>query len=102
VALILAVDDEGSGLYFRKLILEHAGHSVLSATTVDEALHLFRDRPDLVVTDHLLGRQTGMEMAKEMKRTKPSLPVILLSGTSSMPEPLLHADTFIRKTKGPD
>jgi two-component system, NtrC family, sensor kinase len=28
VALILAVDDESSGLYFRKLILEHAGHIV--------------------------------------------------------------------------
>jgi len=103
VALILAVDDESSGLYFRKLILEHSGHTVLSATTVDEALNLFRNNPvDLVVTDHLLGRQTGMEMAKEMKRTKPSVPVILLSGTSSVPEPLLHADTFLSKTEGPE
>ena len=103
MALILAVDDESSGLYFRKLILEHSGHTVLSATTVDEALNLFRNNPvDLVVTDHLLGRQTGMEMAKEMKRTKPSVPVILLSGTSSVPEPLLHADTFLSKTEGPE
>lgn len=103
MALILAVDDESSGLYFRKLILEHAGHTVLSATTVDEALNIFRQNPiDLVVTDHLLGRQTGMEMAKEMKRTKPSVPVILLSGTSNMPEPLLYADTFLSKTEGPE
>ena len=28
--LILAVDDEHSGLYFRQLILEHAGYTVLS------------------------------------------------------------------------
>jgi PAS domain S-box-containing protein len=103
VALILAVDDESSGLYFRKLILEHAGHTVLSSTGVDEALTLFRSNPvDIVVTDHLLGRQTGNDMAAEMKRAKPNVPIILLSGTSSVPEPLLHADSFLSKTEGPE
>jgi two-component system, chemotaxis family, CheB/CheR fusion protein len=103
VALILAVDDESSGLYFRKLILEHAGHTVLSSTGVDEALTLFRSNPvDIVVTDHLVGRQTGNDMAAEMKRTKPNVPIILLSGTSSVPEPLMHADSFLSKTEGPE
>lgn len=59
VSLLLVVDDERSGLYFRKLILEHAGHSVLSATNVEEAMQLFRSNAvDLVITDHLLGRKT--------------------------------------------
>lgn len=103
MALILAVDDESSGLYFRKLILEHAGHSVLSTTGVEEAIGLFRSEPvDLVVTDHLLGRQTGTEMAREMKRMKPSVPIIVLSGTSTVPEPLDHADAFLSKTEGPE
>ncbi|MGH9517417.1 MAG: PAS domain S-box protein [Terriglobales bacterium] len=103
MALILAVDDESSGLHFRKLILEHAGYTVLSSTGVDEALSLFRANPvDLVVTDHLLGRETGNDMAAEMKRTKPNVPIILLSGTSSVPEPLLHADSFLSKTEGPE
>ena len=101
--LILAVDDEHSGLYFRKLILEHAGYSVLSATTVDEAIRIFQSHPiDLVVTDHLLGREVGTEMARQMKRTKPSVPVILLSGTSSIPEPLAHVDAFLSKNEGPE
>jgi PAS domain S-box-containing protein len=103
LALILAVDDESSGLYFRKLILEHAGHTVLSSTGVEEALVLFRENPvDIVVTDHLLGRQTGNDMAAEMKRTKPEVPIILLSGTSTIPEPLVHADSFLSKTEGPE
>jgi two-component system, chemotaxis family, CheB/CheR fusion protein len=103
VALILAVDDESSGLYFRKLILEHAGHTVLSSTGVEEALALFRTNPvDIVVTDHLLGRQTGNDMAAEMKRIKPHVPIVLLSGTSSVPEPLVHADSFLSKTEGPE
>ena len=103
MALILAVDDESSGLYFRKLILEHAGHTVLSSTGVEEALSLFHANPiDLVVTDHLLGRQTGNDMAQEMKRTKPGVPIILLSGTSTIPESLVHADAFLSKTEGPE
>ncbi len=103
MALILAVDDESSGLYFRKLILEHAGHTVLSSTGVDEALSLFHSNPvDIVVTDHLLGRQTGNDMAQEMKRTKPGVPIILLSGTSTIPESLVHADAFLSKTEGPE
>jgi two-component system, chemotaxis family, CheB/CheR fusion protein len=103
VPLILAVDDEHSGLYFRKLILEHAGYAVLSATGVDEALRLFRSNPvDLVVTDHLLGRQVGTEMAREMKRSKPSVPVIVLSGTSSIPEPLVDVSAFLSKNEGPE
>ena len=103
MSLILAVDDEKSGLYFRKLILEHAGHSVLSATNVGEAMQLFRDNPiDLVITDHLLGRKTGREMAGEMKRLKPNVPIVLLSGTTSDPEKLANADAFLSKTEGPE
>ena len=101
--LILAVDDEHSGLYYRKLILEHAGYAVLSATGVDEALELFRKNPvDLVITDHLLGRQVGTEMARQMKRNKPSVPVLLLSGTASVPEPLVDVDAFLSKNEGPE
>jgi PAS domain S-box-containing protein len=103
VPIILAVDDEHSGLYYRKLILEHAGYTVLSATGVDEALRLFRGNPvDLVVTDHLLGRQVGTEMAREMKRAKPSVPVLLLSGTGSVPDPLIDVDAFLSKNEGPE
>jgi two-component system, chemotaxis family, CheB/CheR fusion protein len=103
LSLILAVDDEKSGLYFRKLILEHAGYSVLSATTPDEALELFRSHPvDLVITDHLLGRKTGSDMSRDMKLIKPGVPIVMLSGTRSMPEQLEHADAFLSKTEGPD
>jgi two-component system CheB/CheR fusion protein len=103
VPLILAVDDDQSGLHFRKLILEHAGYSVLSSTRVEEALELYRTRPiDLVLTDHLLGRQVGTEMARAMKRIKPSVPIILLSGTAKVPDALAYADAFLTKSEGPE
>src|ERR1035437_2020416 len=78
---ILCVDDEASGLKLRQLILEGKGYSVSTVATVWEALALFKSRDfDLVVTDHLLGRETGTAMAKEMKRLKPTVPIILRSG----------------------
>jgi PAS domain S-box-containing protein len=41
-------------------------------------------------------------MAREMKRSKPSVPVILLSGTSSIPEPLIDVNAFLSKNEGPE
>ncbi|HEX7894684.1 MAG TPA: PAS domain S-box protein [Terriglobales bacterium] len=103
MALILAVDDEKSGLYFRKLILEHAGYTVLSATSVEDSMRLFRENSvDLVITDHLLGRKTGTQMSRDMKQINPGVPIILLSGTENVPEPLEHADAFLSKTEGPE
>ena len=100
---ILCVDDEASGLYFRKLILEQHGYRVLTATSASEGLDVFQENDvDLVVTDHLLGRGTGTKMAAQIRSLKPGVPIIVLSGTSDVPEGLKHADTFLSKTEGPE
>ena len=98
---ILCIDDEASGLKLRQLILERKGYSVSTAATVSEALALFKSRDyALVVTDHLLGRETGTAMAKEMKRLKPTVPIIVLSGTTDTPEDIESIDAFISKAEG--
>ena len=100
---ILCVDDEASGLYFRKLILEQHGYRVLTAVSASEGLDIFKGSDiDLVVTDHLLGRGTGTKMAAEIRSLKPEAPIIVLSGTSDVPEGLEHADIFLSKTEGPE
>jgi two-component system CheB/CheR fusion protein len=99
---ILCVDDEPDALYFRKLILEGQGYTVLTATSASEGLENFRNNHiDLVVTDHLLGRDTGTQMAAEIRRLNPGIPILLLSGTSDIPEGLENADAFLSKTEGP-
>ncbi|HZQ25001.1 MAG TPA: PAS domain S-box protein [Terriglobales bacterium] len=101
-ATILCVDDEPGALYFRKLILERQGYTVLTATSAEEGLTAFRKHHvDLVVTDHLLGRDTGTQMAAEIRRLNPGIPIVLLSGTSDIPEGMEHADVFLSKTEGP-
>jgi signal transduction histidine kinase len=100
---ILCVDDEASGLKLRQLILERKGYLVSTAATVSEALALFKSTGiALVVTDHLLDRETGAAMAKEMKRLKPSVPIIVLSGATETLEGMESIDAFISKAEGPE
>jgi PAS domain S-box-containing protein len=102
VARILCIDDEPAALRLRAQILERAGHSVVTATTGDEALKRFQaDQFELVVSDHVLGRGTGTELASDMRRLKPEVPILILSGTSEIPQDIGHADAFLSKLEGP-
>jgi len=102
-SIILCVDDEATGLGFRQLMLEAKGYRVLLATSAEEGMEIFRSNPvDLVVTDHLMARTMGTEMAAAMKRLKPHVPIILLTGTNSPPEGAENADAYVCKGDGPE
>src|SRR6266850_1191336 len=97
-ALILCVDDDRSALELRKKLLETNGFAVLATTSATQALKLFRANPvNLVVADHLLRNSTGVELAREMKRLKPAVPIVLYSGTQ--PESSEHVDCFLLKSE---
>ena len=99
---ILCVDDEASGLKLRQLILERKGYLVSTAATVSEALELFKSTGiALVVTDHLLDRETGAAMATEMKRLKPTVPIIVLSGTTETLEGMESSMFLSERQKAP-
>ncbi len=52
---ILCVEDNKAYLRVREAVLEREGYSVLSASTGDEALKLFREQSvSLVLSDHML------------------------------------------------
>jgi PAS domain S-box-containing protein len=98
---VLLIDDEEAGLQLRKLVLESVGFNALTATTADEGMELFRLHDvDVVVTDHLLGRATAAGIAASMKRLKPHIPIVSLSGTINVEEALVYADHFIGKGEG--
>jgi hypothetical protein len=44
--------------------------------------------------------EIGTEMARQMKRSKPRVPVFLLTGTGGLPEPLTGADACLGKNDG--
>jgi PAS domain S-box-containing protein len=82
---ILFIDDEPALASMGKAILEHLGYAVVSETRSPEALILFTrqpDRFDLVITDMTMPGMTGDRLAKELRRIRPDIPIILCSGFS--------------------
>ena len=95
-ALILCVDDNQTGLRLLNDILVRSGYAVLLASTAEESLEMLREAPvSLVVADHLLRGTTGVELAAQFKALKPTVPVVLHSGTN--PDTVRHVDAFIHK-----
>jgi CheY-like chemotaxis protein len=101
-AVILCVDDEANSLFLRKLVLQKAGYQVVTATSAKQALEILStDRIDLVLTDQLMPSQSGTELARNIKATRPKLPVIVLSGVNELPPDASFADLFMSKVEGP-
>ncbi len=96
--VILCVDDEVAALALRRLVLSSAGYEVLTAADGAAALELFRCfHVDLVITDHRLPGLTGTQLAAEMKRLKPAIPIVLFSGLVEAPLGSEHANLVITK-----
>jgi CheY-like chemotaxis protein len=96
--VILCVDDDVAALALRSRVLSSAGYEVLTAADGAAALELFRCiQVDLVVTDYWLPGLTGTQVAAEMKRLKPAIPIVLFSGLVEAPRGSDHADLVITK-----
>jgi len=80
---ILVVDDEPGIASLLKEVLERQGYRVVAKSDSLAALETFRNAPqsfDLVITDFAMPGLTGGQLAHEMARIAPRLPVILVSG----------------------
>ncbi len=82
---VLFVDDEKSTVLISTEILESLGYRVTGKTDSQEALSLFREKPDefdVVITDMTMPKITGIKLAGEMIGIRPDIPVILCTGFS--------------------
>ena len=96
--LLLCVDDDSAQLMLRQAVLEEEGFNVLCATNVADAIATFREVPVCcTIADHILQGQSGIELAKELKRIKHDVPIILYSG--AMPTNLQNIDVYINKAE---
>jgi two-component system, cell cycle sensor histidine kinase and response regulator CckA len=80
---LLFVDDEASLLDLWQDSFEPLGYKVVTRTSCIEALELFRVHPDyfdLVITDYTMPHMTGLDLAKQMMRIRPDIPIILYTG----------------------
>ncbi len=83
---ILLLEDEASVRLSLQRNLERLGYRTLAARTVQEALELWHSEGqsvDLVLADMVMpGGMTGLNFVKELRRSRPNLPVIIMSGYS--------------------
>jgi two-component system OmpR family response regulator len=78
---VLLLDDHADNLLLRSTILRKYGYVAQTASTVEEALDLL-DQIDIAVLDYHLGAgQFGTEVAAELRRRRPEVPIIILSAT---------------------
>ena len=93
---ILCVEDSPTYLLLRKKVLEQEGYEVVGVTTAQEALNALREFPVCAtIADHMLQGTTGGELAREMKKIRPNVPIILFSGT--VPQSLDGVDVYVNK-----
>jgi nitrogen-specific signal transduction histidine kinase/CheY-like chemotaxis protein len=80
--VLLVEDEEG----VRRLIattLEHHGYRVLAAPDGDEALRMFEQcehRIDLLISDVVMPRMRGPELAVHLRRHQPKMNILFISG----------------------
>jgi twitching motility two-component system response regulator PilH len=112
------VDDEDHVREFVSTVLEENGYTPILATNGEEAIDIIRrQKPDLIIMDILMPKQSGIRMYRELKTSEllKDIPVIMYSGVSkrtalraqaaqaefrgeSIPEP----DAYLEKPVPPD
>lgn len=105
MAKILIIEDERELTKVLQAYLERSNYEVLTAYDADEGKKLWEDEnPDLVLLDLNLPHKDGLELAKEMHRTKDT-PVIMTTARVEEIDRLigleLGADDYIVKPYSP-
>lgn len=80
---VLFIDDEPPLAFLGRKLLERAGYTVTIQTNSVEALAAFRSNPaayDLVITDLTMPNLTGADLASELLKLRPNLPIVLTTG----------------------
>ena len=81
MAMILLVDDDVMVRETVKHILLSAAHDVVIAQDGKRALEIFsKSRFDLVITDIIMPEKDGIEVIAEMRRLKPEVRILAISG----------------------
>ena len=83
-AIVLLVEDDSSLRQFTKTVLARLGHHVHEAVDGEEASNMIQENPDLMpdllITDMVMPRLGGLELAKMISKMRPHASILLVSG----------------------
>lgn len=95
---ILVVDDEPMVRSVAAQLLRLRGFVIDEASTAQEALRMSSTQTfDLILTDLGMPEMSGSELARQVKKKNPSLPIILVTGHTDAEDQSEHVDAVVRK-----
>jgi signal transduction histidine kinase len=81
---VLLVEDEDPVRRFAAYSLREAGYAVLEARNGVDALRVLQEQParhiDIIVTDVIMPKMSGVELAAQIKRLHPKMQILFVSG----------------------
>jgi CheY-like chemotaxis protein len=96
--VILCIDDDDAILWYEQALLERSGYAVMTTASVHRGLELATTCEfDVVLIDYEMPDMNGSDLAFEIRRTRPEVKIILLSGTDVPPYALAVCDAFVPK-----
>lgn len=89
---ILCVDDDPRALTTTRALLQTRGYQVETADCGACAVEQVKQQFDLLILDYNLPDFNGDVVAERFRQEHPSVPILMFSGSSQLPE---HALTFV-------
>lgn len=81
MATLLLVEDDDLVRDMLSQVLKRAGHEVISAANGEEATEQLKHaQPEILITDIIMPKKSGITLISEVKQRHPDLEVIAISG----------------------
>ena len=97
-ARILIADDDEGVREVMSAVLAASGYAIVEARDGEDALHkCLAGSFDLLLMDHNMPNMSGWEACAEIRRQKPAVKVLILSGSLYHPEPPSNHVRFLSK-----
>jgi two-component system cell cycle sensor histidine kinase/response regulator CckA len=94
--VILTVDDNSDVLHLlRRILLRNGFHVQVAADGLEglDCFHKHRDELCLVITDIVMPKMNGLELARAIREIDADVPVLLISG---------HSESYVRGDSAPE
>jgi DNA-binding NtrC family response regulator len=89
---ILIVDDEHNIADTLALVFKIKGHESVATYSAESAVELIETfEPDIVLSDVVMGKMTGVDLAIYLSKARPDCKVVLFSGQASTHDLLAEA-----------
>ena len=100
---ILCIDDDDGMLGYQRALLERRGYAVVTAASARQGLQIAAVCAiAAVIVDYHMPEMNGHQVATEIKRLKPQIPIVMVSSDEEIPEHALKVvDAFVSKNEAP-